>query len=138
MHRIVKIYKPPDVYLEIPMTKSILTTVPSIIVLIVGLAYCPSLAAAPSVTATPSSVAPGDTVTVTVSGSDGGQHDLGGLFAVGASNNSDPITWEYLSGTEHLPASGVTSATLTFVLPSNLAPGQYVFNLEFDNGVNAY
>jgi hypothetical protein len=32
----------------------------------------------------------------------------------------------------------LTSATLTFVLPSNLAPGQYVFNLEFDNGVNAY
>jgi hypothetical protein len=32
----------------------------------------------------------------------------------------------------------LTSATLTFVLPSNLAPGQYVFNLEFDNGVSSY
>jgi hypothetical protein len=83
-------------------------------------------------------VQPGGTVTVTVSGSDGGKHDWVGLFAVGASNFSNPILWEYLNGTQTVPSSGVTSATLTFVLPSNLAPGQYVFNLEFDNGVNSY
>jgi hypothetical protein len=77
-------------------------------VLILFLAYCPDLTAAPSVTATPSSVQPGGTVTVTVSGSDGGKHDWVGLFAVGASNYSNPILWEYLNGTQTVPSSGVT------------------------------
>jgi hypothetical protein len=107
------------------MIKPMIRTWPSIIGLIVYLAYCPCLAAAPNVTATPPSIAPGGTVTVTVSGSDGGLHNWVGLFAVGASNSSNPIIWEYLSGTQNLPSSGLTSATLTFVLPSNLAPGQY-------------
>src|SRR5215472_2353512 len=111
------------------MTKSLPQTVFLIIVLIACLAYSPFLVAAPSVTATPSSVAAGGTATVAVSGSDGGKHDWVALLAVGASNSSDPIAWEYLSGTQNLPPSGLTSATLTFVVPSNLAPGQYVFNL---------
>ncbi len=91
-----------------------------------------------SVTATPTSVAQGGAETVTVSNSDGGHADWVGLYAVGEPNTDGTSTWLYLNGTQQRPDTGLANATLNFTIPPALAPGQYEWRLEFDNGVSGY
>src|SRR5205823_13629466 len=78
-----------------------------------------------TITVTPTSVAPGATLTVTIANGPGNAKDWVGLYTTTAADTS-MIDWKYLNGQRLAPASGVTSATVTFSAPAN---GQY--NVRF-------
>jgi uncharacterized protein YegP (UPF0339 family) len=75
-----------------------------------------------SINVSASSVVTGGTVTATIGGGPGGRLDWVGVFAVGASNSSR-LNWKYLNNTQTAPATGLTSASVSFVMPTT--PGQY-------------
>jgi hypothetical protein len=75
-------------------------------------------------------VAPSASVTVAVSNGPANTTDWVGLYAVGSAD-SPSITWQYLSGTTTPPATGLSSATLTFTMPST--PGNYEFRFFANN-----
>ena len=77
------------------------------------------------------SVSAGATVSVAVSGGPSNTGDWVGLYAVGA-GDSAYVAWQYLSGTTAPPATGVSAAVLTFVLP--VASGTYEFRFFANNG----
>ncbi len=96
------------------------------------------LATSPVVTARPpilgvsaSTAAPGGSVQVTVSDGSGNRSDWVALAQVGSAATSY-VDWKYLNGTRSLPATGVTSAALTFTMPQTL--GSYEFRFFGNNG----
>ena len=89
--------------------------------------------AGPSLVASPGNVMPGGTVTVAVSGGPGNPQDWVGLYTVGDSD-MNPITWQFLSGTMTPPDVGMSSATLTFTMPST--QGSYEFRFFTNNTYN--
>ena len=75
-----------------------------------------------------SAIEPGSSVTVTVSSGPGNKGDWIGLFRVGApAYGFSTLAWAFLSGAHNYPDTGMSIAKVTFVLPSNLSPGQYEF-----------
>ncbi len=82
---------------------------------------------APSVTLTSSGTA-GGAATATIANAPGTAGDWVGLFDA----NGNPVQWQYLNGSHSLPAAGVSSATITFILPAT--PGAYharLFNAAY-------
>ena len=77
---------------------------------------------APTVTLGTTTGTAGGTVTATVTNGPGTPGDWVGLYDA----NGRPVQWEYLNGSHTLPAAGVSSATITFVLPG---PGTYQVRL---------
>jgi hypothetical protein len=75
----------------------------------------------------PVGVQPGATVTVQVAGGPGLIRDWVARHEVAAANNVHANDWKYLNGLQTAPATGRTSATLTFAMPTT--PGDY--NLRF-------
>jgi glucose/arabinose dehydrogenase len=80
----------------------------------------------PSITVSTTTATPGQTVTVTVANGPGKPLDWVGLYNASAANQT-PITWVYLNGTKTAPATGMTSATLTFTMPASAG----VYNFRF-------
>ena len=80
--------------------------------------------------ATPVIVAAGSMVTVGVTNGPGFRSDYVMLVPAGAPANYWSGTYQYLSGSTTRPASGMTAATLTFVMPA--AGGPYELRL-FEN-----
>jgi uncharacterized protein YegP (UPF0339 family) len=85
----------------------------------------------PTLTVSATSVRMGGTVQVGVSNGPGNRNDWVALAKVGSASTSY-LDWLYLNGTRSLPATGLTSATLTFVIPQTM--GQYEFRF-FANSV---
>ncbi|HXV59962.1 MAG TPA: Calx-beta domain-containing protein, partial [Vicinamibacteria bacterium] len=85
----------------------------------------------PTLTSSAASVGPGGSVQVSVAEGPGYRGDWVALSAVGSPTTSY-LDWKYLNGTRSMPATGVTSATLTFVMPQPL--GNYVFRFFANNG----
>jgi uncharacterized repeat protein (TIGR01451 family) len=79
---------------------------------------------------TPTTVTVGSKVTVTVSNASGNSTSWVGLYATGTTNNDLYKDWQHLNGTKTPPTTGLTSATLTFTMPTTA--GSYEFRL-FDN-----
>ena len=69
-------------------------------------------------------VAPGETVTATVASGPGLPRDWIGLYQNGSSTLLD---WKYLNGSQTVPAQGVSSAAVTFAMPTT--SGSYVLRL---------
>jgi hypothetical protein len=82
--------------------------------------------------ASPVTVIPGATVTVAVAGGPGGITDWVAKHDAAAPNTTYYPDWKYLSGTQTAPATGKTSATLTFTMPTT--PGTYNFRFFANNG----
>jgi hypothetical protein len=78
----------------------------------------------PSLSVNPASVAPGGSVTATLTNSPGGSTDWLGLFQVGALDTSY-LQWVWVG-------AGLTSRTWTVTLPTT--PGQYEFRFFPNNG----
>src|SRR5258708_1397826 len=64
----------------------------------------------PVLSASPGTVLPGGTETVQLTGGPGNLKDWVGLYRSGDAD-TNPITWQYLSGTMIPPPTGMTSAT---------------------------
>ena len=77
---------------------------------------------APAVTLSTSSSPAGGTVTATIVNAPGTAGDWVGLYDA----DGVPVAWQYLNGSQALPASGVSRAAVTFVLA---APGTYQVRL---------
>jgi uncharacterized protein YegP (UPF0339 family) len=84
----------------------------------------------PTLTVSTTSVRLGGTVQVGVSNGPGNRNDWIALASVGSAPTSY-LDWQYLNGTRSLPATGLTSATLTFVIPQTM--GQYEFRFFAGN-----
>jgi hypothetical protein len=65
--------------------------------------------------------APQDIVTATVNNGPGNVGDWVGLYAVGGTNY---LAWTYLNNAQTPPAIGLTSATVSFTMPTT--PGSYI------------
>jgi len=78
----------------------------------------------------PVTVAPGQEVTVTVTGGPAEGTNWIAQHVSTAPNNSHFPDWKYLNGGQTRPAAGQTSATLRFKVP--LAPGDYNFRFFRD------
>ena len=85
--------------------------------------------AEPSLAVSSTSVTPGESVLVTVSDGPGNLLDWVALAVVGSPFTTN-VDWQYLSGSRSVPATGVTSAQLTFAMPQT--PGEYEFRF-FEN-----
>jgi hypothetical protein len=83
----------------------------------------------PSITVTPTAVVGGGSVTVTVANGPGNARDWVALY-FGAS----VVDSKYLNGLKTPPATGVTSATLTFVMPTTA--GTYTFEFLSNDTIN--
>ena len=83
----------------------------------------------PSLTVSAATVAPGGSVQVSVAEGPGQRGDWVALAAVG-SGLASHVDWSYLSGTRSMPATGVTSAVLTFDMPET---GAYEFRFFANN-----
>jgi len=82
----------------------------------------------PSVTLGATTGSAGGTVTATVANGPGTPGDWVGLYDAGGT----AVQWQYLNGTQVKPATGVSSATVTFMLPAT--PGLYqarLFNATY-------
>jgi len=78
--------------------------------------FVPAIAAAqstPTLSVTPTSAPPGATVTVTVANGPANATDWVGLFTTAAADTL-MLDWKYLNGQKTAPATGVTTATVTF------------------------
>jgi subtilisin-like proprotein convertase family protein len=73
--------------------------------------------------------------TVSVLNSPGAPGDLLALYAVGTPDSGTRIDWKYLNGLQTSPAAGVTSATVTFMMPT--ATGSYEVRL-FPSGSSTH
>jgi Ca-activated chloride channel family protein len=89
-----------------------------------------TVATPPSVTLSATTGAPGATVTATIAHGPGLSTDWVGLFATGAPETSS-LQWQFLSGTQTAPVTGVSGVSLTFTLPPT--PGTYEVRF-FRNG----
>src|SRR5438309_11659660 len=72
---------------------------------------------APSLTVTPTTIGIGGSVTVAVANGPGNTGDWVGLYSASAPDTS-MLDWKYLNGSRVAPVIPVTSATLTFAMPS--------------------
>jgi uncharacterized protein YegP (UPF0339 family) len=86
---------------------------------------------APTLMVSATSIAPGGSIQVTVANGPAYRADWVALAKVGSATSSY-LDWKYLNDTRSMPATGVSSATLTFTMPQ--APGQYEFRLFANNG----
>src|SRR6185503_5201799 len=75
-----------------------------------------------TISASPTSIGPGGTVTLTVAGGPANRTDWIGIYPEGSSNY---LEWKYLNGTQTAPATGMSSASVTFTMPETL--GNYTF-----------
>jgi uncharacterized protein YegP (UPF0339 family) len=73
----------------------------------------------------------GSMASVGVSGGPANPTDWVGLYPAGAADTTF-IDWRYLNGSTVPPASGVTDATISFLVPAT--PGNYEFRLFANNG----
>lgn len=80
----------------------------------------------PALAATPATVTPGGTVSVAVTGGPANTNDWVGLFLNG-DPDTNPLDWQYLSGTKTPPATGLTNATLSFRMPTVAGTYQFRF-----------
>src|SRR5262249_48064456 len=76
---------------------------------------------AATVTVTPTTVAGGDSVSVTFANGPGNRGDWWGVYLVGALDTRY-LSWGHLNGQQTMPATGLTGATLSIVMP--LVPGR--------------
>jgi hypothetical protein len=76
----------------------------------------------PTVTVTPSTIGTGGIVTVTVANGPGNTSDWIGLYVASAPDTM-MLDWKYLNGMRTAPTVGLTTATVTFAMPS--ATGVY-------------
>src|SRR5439155_9660283 len=86
--------------------------------------------AAVTMTVSPTSVAPGGTVTVAIANGPGNILDWIALYTAGAPDSAYS-DWKFLNGLRTAPATGVTSATVTFTMPST--SGSYTFRFFSNN-----
>ena len=84
----------------------------------------------PTLTVSATTVAPGGSVQVSVAEGPGQRGDWVALAAVG-SGLASHVDWKYLGGTRSMPATGVTSAVLTFDMPET---GAYELRFFANNG----
>jgi hypothetical protein len=84
-----------------------------------------------SAVGSPVTVAPSASVTVGVTGGPANTTDWVGLYPIGGANSSY-VAWKYLNGTQTAPGTGVSSATLTFTMPSTT--GNYELRFLASNG----
>jgi hypothetical protein len=89
-------------------------------------------AGTPTVTVNVSTVAAGQTVQVTVANGPGSSTDWLGLYRTGTADLSY-LDWKYLSGARTPPPTGLTGATVPFVMPTTT--GTYEFRLFKNNGM---
>jgi len=82
-------------------------------------------------TASATTVAPGASITATVVGGPGNAKDWVALYAAGSTIELD---WKFLNGSRTAPATGVTSATLPFTLPTT--PGNYTLKFYSNDTYN--
>ncbi|MEX1995146.1 MAG: Calx-beta domain-containing protein, partial [Steroidobacteraceae bacterium] len=88
-------------------------------------------AGTPSVTAGPATVAPGGTITATVTNGPGNLRDWVGLYGT-AAPDTPSLAWLYLDGTKNVPAQALTEATLVFTAPTT--PGTYQLRFFANDG----
>jgi hypothetical protein len=88
------------------------------------------VAGTPTVTAGPATVAPGGTITATVTNGPGHLRDWVGLYDINGPDTPS-LAWRYLNGTTTAPAQALTEATLIFTAPTT--PGTYHLRF-FANG----
>jgi hypothetical protein len=81
----------------------------------------------PTVSVSATTVLPGAAITVTVANAPGNTTTWVGLYPTGAPDAGGFVDWKYLNGTQTPPATGMTSATLSFTMPTTL--GTYDFRL---------
>ncbi|HUQ89813.1 MAG TPA: Calx-beta domain-containing protein [Vicinamibacterales bacterium] len=86
--------------------------------------------AGPTVTLSSANVAPGGTISFSVSGGPANRGDWVALSATSAPDSSY-VQWMYLSGSGALPASGMAAASLQFTAPSTT--GTYNIRFYADN-----
>jgi uncharacterized protein YegP (UPF0339 family) len=86
---------------------------------------------APTLTVSGTSVPPGSPVQVTVTDGPAYRGDWVVLARVGSAPTAY-VDWKYLNGTRSMPATGVSSAVVTFTMP--LTPDQYEFRFFANNG----
>jgi hypothetical protein len=80
---------------------------------------------------TPINVAPSANATISVSSGPANATDWVGLYGIGTGDGF-LLSWQYLNGTQTAPASGSSSATLTFTMSSTL--GDYDLRFFSNNG----
>src|SRR5207245_2120886 len=80
----------------------------------------------------PTAVNVGGSVMVTVTGGPGSPTDWVGLYQQGAADPAYFPNWQYLNGTKTPPSPGLTSAALTFTMPTS--PGMYEFRFFANDG----
>jgi hypothetical protein len=85
----------------------------------------------PTLTVSAATAAPGSPIQVTVADGPGYRGDWVVLAKVGTAVTSTPLDWKYMNGTRSQPATGLTSAVLTFTMPQT--PGEYEFRFFQNN-----
>jgi uncharacterized protein YegP (UPF0339 family) len=88
-------------------------------------------ATVPSVTV-PLSLAVGQNFTVAVANGPASRYDWVGFYPSSATGAGGAISWKYLNGLQVVPATGVSSANLTFVAPTQA--GQYRVRFLHNSG----
>jgi hypothetical protein len=88
----------------------------------------PTPPASPSLIVIPTTVGPGGTVTATIDNGPGDTTDWVALYAADGTR----LDWTYLNGTKTPPATGLSSAPVSFTLP--MTPGTYTLRLHPSNG----
>ena len=84
----------------------------------------------PTLTVNRTTVGPGGTVVVTVTNGPGNARDWLGLHSAAGADTAF-VDWKYLNGTRTAPANGLTSATVSFTMPTAL--GTYNFRFFANN-----
>jgi hypothetical protein len=72
----------------------------------------------PTLTVGSASVAPGGTMTFTLSNGPGNQYDWAGLYCPAAQPDNSYSDYAYMNGLKTPPPAGVTGATVTFTAPT--------------------
>jgi hypothetical protein len=78
-----------------------------------------------SISLSATTVTPGGSVSATVLNGTGNRNDWVGLFV---GNSSTYVDWKYLNGSQVAPATGLTTATVSFALPA--VQGTYTIKLS--------
>ncbi|MFC9558644.1 agmatine/peptidylarginine deiminase [Agromyces sp. NPDC056965] len=93
----------------------------------------PTPPAGATIAADRSSVARGGTIRANVAGGPGGRRDWVGLYRASDPDSAGGYDEKYLNGQDNPPATGRTSATITFTAPSTR--GAYNFRFFADDGL---
>ena len=100
----------------------------------------PNTSLKPAVSISNTSVAPGGTIIANVSEGASGLQEWVALYNAADPDSAYSVTdaahpsgnWQYLNGTQTQPSVGLSSATLTFIVPT--VPGTYNFRYFAQNG----